>query len=196
MDIEILKVGKDSKVEKFAAAGHYTVPGYSEQVTDGRFLEDDHTIIRDVVVEPFDGFTDRYPLVMASIVVNMNSTPTQKVRLLNPSVPMNQDSVIDRTVRYEDLSVLVESEDPNQSGYNNAVRRIQLTSQYEKADVIRVVAHTLQSKVPSHVEQLCSQACENKSTAERDFITDLLVRHTDGSLDMTMTWVKHLLQST
>ena len=102
VDIEILKVGKDSKVRKVAGADHYTVPGYCEQVIDmyiERFLEDDCTKSRDVVVEPCDGFTDRYPLVMASTVVDMNSSPTQKVRLLNPSsdpVSINQDSVIGR----------------------------------------------------------------------------------------------------
>ena len=134
-----------------AAADHYTVPGYCEQVTDvyiERFLEDDFTKSRDVVVEPCDGFTDRYPLVMASTVVNMNSSTTQKVRLLNPSsdpVSINHDSVIGRAERYEDFSVLVKSEDPTQLGNNNAVRRVQLTSQYEKAGVSRVAVHTLQS---------------------------------------------------
>ena len=183
VDIEILKVGKDSKVRKVAAADHYTVPGYCEQVIDvyiERFLEDECTKSRNVVVEPCDRFTDRYPLVMASTVVNMNSSPTQKARLLNPSsdpVSINQDSVIGRAERYEDLSVLVESEDPTQSGNNNAVRRIQLYSQYEKAGVSTVAALTLQSKVPSHLEQLRSQACESKSIEEREFITDLLVRH-------------------
>ena len=196
VDIEILKVGKDSKVRKVAAADHYTVPGYCEQVIDvyvERFLEDDCTKSRDVVVEPCDGFTDMYPLVMASTVVNMNSSPTQKVRLLNPSsdpVSINQDSVIGRAERYEDLSVLVESEDPTQSGNNNAVRRIQLYSQYEKAGVSKVASLTLQSQVPSHLEQLCSQACENKSIEEREFIIGM------RSLVMKMTWVKRFLQST
>ena len=57
----------------------------------------------------------------------------------------------------------MESEDRTQAGNNNAVRRIQLNSQYEKAGVSTVAALTLHSKVPSHLEQLCCQACENKS---------------------------------
>ena len=108
-----------------------------------------------------DGITERYPLVMASTVDNMNNSLTQKVRLLNPSsdpVSINQGSGIGRAERYEDFSVLVESEDLTRSGNNNAVRRIQLISQYEKAGESRVAANTLQSKVSSHLVRLCSHA--------------------------------------
>ena len=110
VDIEVLRVGKDCTVRKVTAADHYTVPGYCEQVIYvfiERFSEDDHTMNNDVLVEPCDGFTDRYPLVMASTVVDMDSSPTQKVRLLNPSsdpVSIYQNSVIGRAERYEDLS--------------------------------------------------------------------------------------------
>ena len=87
VDIDVLRVGKDCTVRKVTAADHYTVPGYCEQVIDvfiEQFSEDDHTMNNDVLVEPCDGFTDRYPLVMASTAVDMDSSPTQKVRILNP----------------------------------------------------------------------------------------------------------------
>ena len=121
LEIEVLRVGKDHKVRKVTAADHYTVPGYCEQVIDvfiERFPEDDCEGNRDVVVEPCDGFAERYPLVMANTVVDMNSSPTQKVRLLNPSslpVSINQDSVIGVAERYDDLRLLVDSEDPSQA---------------------------------------------------------------------------------
>ena len=183
VDIEVLRVGKDCTVRKVTAADHYTVPGYCEQVIDvfiERFSEDDHTMNNDVLVEPCDGFTDRYPLVMASTVVDMDSSPTQKVRLLNPSsdpVSIYQNSVIGRAERYEDLSTLVQSEDPSQSNNNSAVRRIQFVGQNVKSEVSRVAVHTTQIKLPSHLEQLCSQACQGRSEEERGIITGLLGRH-------------------
>ena len=183
VDIEILKVGRDSKVRKVTAADHFTVPGYCEQVVDvyvERFPEDDRASSRDVIVEPCDGFTDRYPLVMASTVVDMNSSPTVKVRLLNPSsdpVSIYQDSVIGRAERYEDLSILVQSEDPTQSNNHSAVRRIQLMSKDVENTVPSVAARTSQSKLPSHLEQLCSQACQGRSSEESRIITDLLIKH-------------------
>ena len=147
-DIEVLRVGKDCRVRKVTAADHFTIPGYCEQVIDvyiERFPEDDHVGNNDILVEPCDGFTDRYPLVMAYTVVNMDSSPTQQVRLLNPGsdpVSIYQDSVIGRAERYEDLHMLVESEDPSQSGNNSAVRRLQLMSEDVERDVPIVTACT------------------------------------------------------
>ena len=182
-DIEVLRVGKDCRVRKVTAADHFTIPGYCEQVIDvyiERFPEDDHVGNNDILIEPCDGFTDRYPLVMASTVVNMDSSPTQQVRLLNPGsdpVSIYQDSVIGRAERYEDLHMLVESEDPSQSGNNSAVRRLQLMSEDVERDVPIVTACTSKSKLPSHLEQLCSQACEGRSSDEVKIITDLLLKH-------------------
>ena len=118
VDIEVLRVGKDCRVRKVTAADHFTIPGYCEQVIDvfiERFPEDDHSRNNDILVEPCDQFSDRYPLVMASTVVDIDSSPTQKVRLLNPSsdpVSIYQDSVIGRAERYDDIGTLLQSEDP------------------------------------------------------------------------------------
>ena len=111
-------MGKDCTVSKVTAVDHYTVLGYREQVIDvftERFSEDDHTMNNDVLVKPCDGFTDRYPLLMASIVVDMDSSPTEKVGLLSPNsdpVSIYQDRVVGRAERYEDLSTFAHSEDP------------------------------------------------------------------------------------
>ena len=92
-----------------------------------RFPEIDHSRNNDILVEPCDQFSDRYPLVIASTVVDIDSSPTQKVRLLNPSsdpVSIYQDSVIGRAERYDDIDKLLQSEDPLQSDNHCAVRRI------------------------------------------------------------------------
>ena len=107
---------------------------YCEQLIDvfiERFPEDDYEEHKDMVMEPCENFTERYPLVMASTLVDINKSPTQKVRLLNPSsspVSINQDSVIGFAERYDEIRLLAESEDPSQTENNNAVRRIQFMS--------------------------------------------------------------------
>ena len=118
--------------------------------------------------------------MMASTVVDINSSPTQKVRLLNPSfdpVSIYQDSVIGMAERYEDLSLLVQSEDPSQINNHSAVRRIQFMNKGMENDVPRVAVRTSQSKLPSHLEQLGSQACQGRSSEEAGIITDLLIKH-------------------
>ncbi|MCG8047973.1 MAG: retroviral-like aspartic protease family protein, partial [Candidatus Thiodiazotropha taylori] len=183
VDIEILRVGKDCRVRKVTAADHYTVPGYCEQVIDvfiERFPEDHHTRNKDVLVEACEGFNTRYPLVMASSVVDMDSGPTQQVRLLNPSsdpVLIYQDSVIGTAERYDDLHVLIQSEDPSQTENNNAVRRVQLMSAKAEGDISRTAIHSTQSKLPQHLEDLCSQACHDRTQQEREVITELLIKH-------------------
>ena len=83
LDIEILRVGKDLRTRKVTPADHYLVPSYCEQVIDvfiERFPEDDNEEHKDMVVEPCENFNERYPLVMASTLVDINASPTQKMR--------------------------------------------------------------------------------------------------------------------
>ena len=72
---------------------------------------------------------------------------------------------------------MVQSEDPTQSNNHSAVRRIQLMSKDVENTVPSVAARTSQSKLPSHLEQLCSQACQGRSSVESRIITDLLIKH-------------------
>ena len=44
-------------------------------------------------------------------------------------------------------------------------------------EVPRVTAQTTQSKLPAHLEQLCSQACQGRPSDEAEIITNLLVKH-------------------
>ena len=117
---------------------------------------------------------------MASTVVDMDSSPTQKVRLLNPSsdpVSIYQDSVIGRAERYDDIGTLLQSEDPSQSDNHCAVRRIQFMSKSVENEGPRVTARLTQCKLPAHLEQLCSQACQGRPSDEAEIITNLLLKH-------------------
>ena len=199
MEIGVLRVEKDHKVREVTAADHYAVPGYCEQVIDvfiERFPEDDCERNGDMVVEPCDGFTERYPRVMANTVVDMNSSPTQKVRLLNPSslpVSINQDSVIGVAARYDHLRLLVDSEDPSQAENNNAVRKIQFMKDSATETEPRVADSTVQGKVPVHLQQLCASSGCKRTKEERQRIANLLIGHANAfSKDEYDLGVTHL----
>ena len=183
LDIEILRVGKDLRTRKVTAADHYLVPSYCEQVIDvfiERFPEDDYEEHKDMVVEPCENFTERYPLVMASTLVDINRSPTQKVRLLNPSsspVSINQDSVIGFAERYDEIRLLAQSEDPSQTENNNAVRRIQFMSRKVSETSPLHTQQVELEKVPFHLRTLCEDACSNRTEEEKRKITELLVKH-------------------
>ena len=51
----------------------------------------------EVLIEPTVNFKEKYPLMLANSLVDINSTPTVKVRVLNPfqkSVHLRQDTII------------------------------------------------------------------------------------------------------
>ena len=75
------------------------------------------------------------------------------------------------------MSILVQSEDPSQSENHSAVRRIQLMSQDTENSVPHAAVNTSKSKLPTHLEELCSKACQGRSSEEAAVIEDLLVRH-------------------
>jgi hypothetical protein len=65
----------------------YTIPGLSEALIGvyvSRKKEVDYDEQAEYLVEPADGFVDRYQLVMAFTLLDINKATTCKVRVLNP----------------------------------------------------------------------------------------------------------------
>ena len=87
MEIPIFQVGKIGKARRVVVAENMTVPGHAEAVVSvykERFEANDDDTEADYVVEPNQLFKERYPLQMATTLVNLNEAPTCKVRVLNP----------------------------------------------------------------------------------------------------------------
>ncbi|KAH3882817.1 hypothetical protein DPMN_006762 [Dreissena polymorpha] len=117
MEIPIFQVWKIGKSRRVVVAENMTVPGYAEAVVSvyiERFEADDDDTEADYVVEPNQLFKERYPLQMATTLVNLNEAPTCKVRVLNPyptEVNLRQDAEIGIAERMEKIvSVLTKAE--------------------------------------------------------------------------------------
>ena len=80
------------------------------------------------MIEPTENFKERYPLQMASTLVNINQSPTCVIRLFNPfttEVKLRQDAVIGSAEKIERVvSVLSSKENDKEESNFFAVRRV------------------------------------------------------------------------
>ncbi|KAH3731123.1 hypothetical protein DPMN_057128 [Dreissena polymorpha] len=174
-----------------------TVPGHAEAVVSvyiERFEADDDDTEADYVVEPNQLFKERYPLQMATTLVNLNEAPTCKVRVFNPyptKVNLRHDAEIGIAERMEKIvSVLTKAEHQAESDNLVAVRRITTRS----AEV-KVVNDKPNGKiqVPAHLESLLRKSSKGKSDVEKKALASLLAKHGDTfSKDELRSWVDPL----
>lgn len=122
-----------SRLRKVRAAEDYQIPARSEMIIDvfvDREEDDCCDESKDFIVEPVEKFTERYPLLMATALVEINNSVTSKVRLMNPSeeeVIIHQDTEIGEAEKLEeDPTLLLTTENESEVGISTAVRRIQL----------------------------------------------------------------------
>ncbi|KAH3777819.1 hypothetical protein DPMN_179267 [Dreissena polymorpha] len=178
MEIQIFQVGKIGKARRVVVAENMTVPGHAEAVV--RFEADDDDTEADYAVEPTQLFKKRYPLQMATTLVNLNEAPTCKVRVLNPyptEINLRQDAEIGIAERMEKIvSVLTKAEHQAESGNLVAVRRITTRS----AEVKEVYDEPNGRKqVPAHLESLMRKSSEGNSDVETKALASLLTKHGD-----------------
>ena len=87
VQIPCFQVGKQSRSGPVTFADDVSIPEQAEAVLDV-FIEredtDDICKQPEYLVEPAQHFKDKYNLVMATTLVDINKSPTCKVRVLNP----------------------------------------------------------------------------------------------------------------
>ena len=132
--------------------------------------------------------------MLANCLVNINSTPTVKVRVMNPfskSVQMRQDTVIgtaEETSSDNILQIILNSEDPKENENYSAVKRINLRNDVqnhrdmpfsrevrEKSDSVE----TSDLKVPPHLDELFQKSTKGKNRNEKYAIAKLLTNYQD-----------------
>ena len=132
-EIPCIQRGKRPESRREVVADDTLVPGLAETLIDvyiDRYVDDDRQTAH-FLVEPSHSFQERYPLRMASTLVDLNGGPTCKVRVLNPlptTVKLFQDAEIGKAKGIERIvSVVSEAENiEEQSDMNIPTRRIQL----------------------------------------------------------------------
>ena len=183
-----------NEIRKLRAADHYTIPGHCEAVIDvlvDRKETDDYLD----AAEPTQHFKETYPLQMDAVLVNINASPTSKVRGLNPfptSVSVYQDAVLGQAENIQCIKGTIKSQEHPADTKNNIYLRrvttnkntqIDQSNQHQKEKPV--------SDIPEHLKALYESASKNHSSHERQAIANLLVKIKDSfsvnDLDLGLT---------
>ena len=112
--IHCIRVGTTPRIRKIHAADHCIIPGFCEKLIDV-YVErleqgdDSRTII---LLESSLDFIERYGLLMASSLNDLNSQVTHKVRLLNANqydISINQDATLCMAENTNEIFSLIEA---------------------------------------------------------------------------------------
>ncbi|CAC5392521.1 unnamed protein product [Mytilus coruscus] len=129
--IPSFKVGQSDPIRKVTLADNYVIPARSEVIVDvfiDRFDTDTKDNPTELLIEPHTQFTDRYPLRMASCLVDPSQTVTNEVRLLNPfnnEIEIVQNTVLGTAEEIEGSPVpLFNEKDSEENSNFNSLRRI------------------------------------------------------------------------
>ena len=123
MKIPCMKVGTSPRVRQIFAADHFIIPGYSEKVIDvyvERSKRDDHSN-GTILLEPSLAFMERYSLIMAASLSDLNSRVTHKVRILNPNqydIHINQDVNLGTAENVSEIVSLIQEESSSHGNLN------------------------------------------------------------------------------
>lgn len=182
-NIPCFKVGT-KKTRRVTLAEDTNVPGRSEAVVDvfvERTEEDDSDQPADFIVEPTQKFKDRYKLVMASTLVDINRGPTCKIRVLNPfsdEVSLKQYAEVATAEKIDRvISTLVKEECDSEGENLNAVKRV--TIQSKTINGPELSSKITSKQVPEHLRKLFENSTIDKTETEKQVVAALLVKHSD-----------------
>lgn len=184
VEIPCFQVGRQQKSRRVVVARDVSIPGQTEALVDvyvERIEEDDSEMSADYIVEPTDKFKEKYQLMMASALVDINGGPTCKIRLLNPfskEVVLRQDAEVGVAERIERLvTVLAVNENEKETNNLESVRRI-TTSVRNQLQSNRIQKGKA-ADVPEHLKNLYIKATDGKDEHVKEVIAGLLSKHAD-----------------
>ena len=185
VDIPCFQVRVNKRSRRVIVAEDTSIPGLTEALVDvfvERIEEDDEKAQEDYLVEPSDAFQDRYRLMMASTLVDINGATTCKVRILNPfssEVTLKQDAEIGMAEKIERLiSIVAEEENSEENGNLQSIRKIEVNR--NKATTPNLSFEKAKAEeVPEHLKTLFTKSTEEMSESERQVIAGLLVKYQD-----------------
>ena len=190
---------KESPIRRVQSADHYIIKGHTEMIIDA-FVErneyDDGKTSKIAVVEPTPSFKHKYPVMLASCLclVDINSAPTVKVRLLNPfptDVSIKQDTVIGTAALVENqpTQMLDLDADAVENDFSN-IRRLQFSNlqpdtaflrktEYKKGTSSHVHDSSLKELVPKHLKTLFKESSEGKTLLQKTDLAQTLSEYGD-----------------
>jgi len=182
---EIPLIPATRRLRKVTVAEDVAIPGLSEVVVDvyvERDEADDKDKEENFIIEPTEGFVQRYPLVMAATLVNINRAVTCKVKVLNPfstSVTLRHHAEIGEAERIDCCTGVIANEE-NEGERDNitTVRRVQLMT-VEKDSRISDLPVANAMDVPPHLKSLFEESVVGKTEEQQSVIAGLLVKYAD-----------------
>ena len=164
------------RTRKVVVAENFVVPAYSEKHIDvfiDRFDSDNSLSCSIFCVEPTTDFNNRFPLLMASCLIDMENKVSAKIRVLNPfntETNIEQDTVIGNAQFVDPIDIVEILPSERQLLSNSEqVRRVE-TNNSDKGD------NSSESTVPDHLSELYGRAIESKTEIECNQISDLLCK--------------------
>ena len=195
-EIPCIKRKKGRGPRKVTMVDDVVLPGLTETVVNVLVerTEDDDMLCGDFIVEATDSFKEGYPLQMAVTLVDINKTPTCKVRVLNPfpsEVKLRQDAVIGKAEQIDKIvNVITENEYTHETENYASIKRIQVDKGH-KLEHDKGYNNTRGTRVPSHLKALFEKSVERKSESEKTMVARLLREYEDifskGEWDVGLT---------
>jgi hypothetical protein len=132
------------------------------------------------LIEPTEDFKDRYQLILACTLVDINGAATSKVRVLNPfsvDVKLRQDAVISKAEMVEKIvSIVTDQEYSSEAENLDKFRRIEVVTK-EKMEPEIGLPKAEPEDVPNHLTELYTEALKGHASGEAKIIAGLLVKH-------------------
>jgi len=198
--VPCFQVGGHAKKRRVTVAGDTPVPGMAEALVDVYIerVEGDDFDDSSFIVEATDGFRDRYSLVMATTLVDVNRSPTCKVRVLNPlpgEVVLRQDAEVACAERIGSvMTVVADAEGSNEDEDLCRIRRVQYGSAAPKARSVSLPIAKGEA-VPAHLVDLYKRASVGRSSEECEVVAGLLTKFQDSfSRDEWDIGLTHLVE--
>lgn len=121
---------KSNGVRKVYTIEDYIIPAFSEAILDIALQETEVTgdrIQGDAIIEPVPSFSETYPLIMATSLVDFSKSEAGKVRVMNPGktpVTINKYSVLGQAESCNPDVIIMQSEDEDEVRNFDVARRL------------------------------------------------------------------------
>ena len=178
--IPCIKVSSTPRIRRITTADRIVVPAYYEKIVDVFVsrVEGDDQQETPVILEPNSEFYERYGMLMACSLSDMNSRVTHKVMLLNPNkyaISINQDASLGTA---EDTDGIIVLHSANETS-NSDITDQEVTSSCSSENTTVGVKRATEEALPDHLQKLFENACIGRTDAEKNRISKTLVKFQD-----------------
>ncbi|KAH3850795.1 hypothetical protein DPMN_093268 [Dreissena polymorpha] len=140
---------------------------------------DDCLMAAEYIVEPSNNFKDKYQLVMASTLVDINKLATCKVRVLNPmdvEVTLRQNADVGRAELIERIVSVIAEEEPEQVKQKHG----KLRKVSEVSSTQTKLHQYMDQPIPNHLKDLYEKSVDGKSQEQRRTVAALLCKFSEA----------------